>query len=85
MDAVRSAWESFEVELELETTERRLAEAERFIADRQDNERRIAGALRSAIEAHGPITPEWIGSAAKRVESTLRRAHFDRKRDTAAP
>ena len=72
-----------QLELELETIERRLTEAERFIADRPDNERRIAGALRSAIGAHGPITSEWIGSAAKRVESTLRRGYFDRKRDTA--
>ena len=69
-----------QLELELETTERRLAAAERFIADRSENERRIAGALRTAIGAHGPITAEWIGSAAKRVESTLRRAYFDRKR-----
>lgn len=27
----------------------------------------IKGALKSTIDAHGPITPEWIGSAEKRV------------------
>ena len=31
----------------------------------------IAGALRSQIHDHGPITPEWIGSAAKRVRCQL--------------
>lgn len=31
----------------------------------------IAQALRSAIAAHGPITPEWIGSAAKRIKGVL--------------
>lgn len=27
----------------------------------------INGALRSTIEAHGPITEDWIGSASKRI------------------
>lgn len=35
--------------------------------DRAALERKIAGALRNTIHAHGPITPEHIGSAAKRV------------------
>lgn len=30
-------------------------------------ERRVTGALKSTIAAHGPITKEWIGSAAKRL------------------
>ncbi len=39
-----------------------------------DLERIIAGALRAAIKDHGPITLEWIGSAAKRVAGQLRGA-----------
>jgi hypothetical protein len=35
-------------------------------------ERAIVGALRSAIHDHGPITPETIGSAAKRIVGNLR-------------
>ncbi len=34
-------------------------------------ERAIVGALRDQIRAHGPITAEWIGSAAKRVLGQL--------------
>lgn len=34
-------------------------------------ERRIAGALRVAISAHGPITADTVGSAAKRVAGQL--------------
>lgn len=34
---------------------------------RGDWESAIAGALKQAIDAHGPITKEWIGSAAKRI------------------
>lgn len=34
-------------------------------------ERQVAGALRSTIDAHGPITPQWIGSAAKRVTAQI--------------
>jgi hypothetical protein len=55
--------------------------AEEFIFDRIGNERRIAGALRMAIQAHGPISPEWIGSAARRVEIVLRDAYKHRKAD----
>ena len=36
--------------------------------------RAIAGALRAAIHAHGPITLEHIGSATKRVLGSLRNA-----------
>ncbi len=35
-------------------------------------EHAIAGALRSAIHAHGPITPETIGSAVERIVGSLR-------------
>lgn len=31
----------------------------------------VVGALRDAIKAHGPITPDLIGSAAKRVVSQV--------------
>jgi hypothetical protein len=37
-------------------------------------ERAVIGALRSAIHHHGPITMEWIGSAAKRVVGNLTNA-----------
>lgn len=40
--------------------------------DRAKLERQIAGVLRSTIDAHGPITREWVGSAAKRVISQLK-------------
>src|SRR3989304_2610759 len=36
--------------------------------------RAIAGALRAAIHAHGPITLEHIGSATKRILGSLRNA-----------
>lgn len=35
-------------------------------------QKRIAGALRSTIDSHGPITNEWIGSATKRLLGTFR-------------
>jgi len=37
-------------------------------------ERAIVGALRGAVKDHGPITPEHVGSAAKRVLGNLRNA-----------
>lgn len=40
-------------------------------------ERAIAGALRATIRDHGPITPEHIGSAVKRIVGNLRNAHLD--------
>lgn len=39
-------------------------------------ERAIAGALRAAIRDHGPITPETIGSAVKRIVGNLRNARI---------
>ncbi len=42
--------------------------------DERATERAIAGALRATIHDHGPITPERIGSAAKRVAGNLRNA-----------
>lgn len=43
-------------------------------------EREIAGALRDAINHHGPIDKEQIGSASKRIASTIREA-LKRERD----
>lgn len=40
--------------------------------DRPTVEKAIAGAIKSCIIAHGPVTPEFIGSAAKRVFGQLR-------------
>lgn len=40
-------------------------------------ERAIAGALRAAIKAHGPITAEHIGSATKRIVGNLRNARLE--------
>ncbi len=45
--------------------------------------RDIAGALREAINAHGPITPELIGSATKRVAAGIR-GSLKRERDLIA-
>lgn len=42
--------------------------------DEDPLERAIAGALRDAINAHGPITSAWIGSAVKRIIGNLRNA-----------
>jgi len=46
----------------------------RLDAERRRLERAVAGALRSAIHDHGPITPESIGSAVKRIVGQLRNA-----------
>ncbi len=40
-------------------------------------ERAVVGALRSAIKAHGPISLEWVGSAAKRVIGQIKNAKLD--------
>lgn len=49
-----------------------LTEPGDWFADRARVEREIAGALKSAIDAHGPINRENVGSAAKRVYSSLK-------------
>ena len=41
----------------------------------------IAGAIRTAIHAHGPITKEWIGSATKRIAQQLRGSLIAKARD----
>jgi hypothetical protein len=43
----------------------------------------IAGALRDAINTHGPITPELIGSATKRIAAGIR-SSMKRERDLIA-
>lgn len=40
--------------------------------DRAAVERQIVGALKSTIDAHGPITRENVSSAAKRIVSELK-------------
>lgn len=35
-------------------------------------ERHIIGALKSTIHYHGPITREWVGSAAKRIMGAIK-------------
>jgi hypothetical protein len=40
-------------------------------------ERAIIGALRGTIHDHGPITAEWISSAAKRILGALGNARAD--------
>jgi hypothetical protein len=42
------------------------------LQDRPTVERQIGGALRSTIDAHGPITKSTSSSAAKRVYSALK-------------
>jgi hypothetical protein len=48
------------------------------LTDRSLIERTIAGALKSAIDAHGPITIENRASAAKRVYSALKQIANER-------
>ena len=43
----------------------------------------ISGALKSCIDAHGPISKEWVGSAAKRVRRALSSAQHDARRAEA--
>jgi hypothetical protein len=45
--------------------------------------RAVIGALRSAIKDHGPITPEQVGSAAKRILGNLVNASDARDRRAA--
>ncbi len=42
------------------------------MADRSTVEKRLVGALRSAINDHGPITAENVSSAAKRVYAAIK-------------
>lgn len=51
------------------------------IEDRSTLESRLAGALKNTIDAHGPITKDWVASAAKRMYGTLKAlAREQRKR-----
>jgi hypothetical protein len=45
--------------------------------------RAVVGALRAAIKDQGPITPDRISSAAKRILGTLRSASDSRDRRAA--
>ena len=74
MDAVEIARRRFVARrLRNRNTERKQATVAHWNAQHRDAlERAVAGALRCAIHDHGPITMEWIGSAAKRVVGNLR-------------
>ena len=43
-------------------------------------EKEIAGALKRTIDAHGPISKDYIGSATKRIAAAIREA-AKRERD----
>ena len=58
-------------------SERRLIGLASLISDRGHAEKVIAGALKSAIDAHGLITVENRSSAAKRVWAALWQAAED--------
>jgi hypothetical protein len=56
--------------------------------DRSRVQRIVAGALRSTIDGHGPITLDWIDSASKRIASQLLadiQQHIDREKATRTP
>jgi hypothetical protein len=48
-----------------------LATIEKLKKDKSLESKRISGALKQTINAHGPITKELIGSATKRIYGTL--------------
>lgn len=48
-----------------------LATIDKLKKDKSVEAKRISGALRQSINAHGPITKELIGSATKRVLGAL--------------
>lgn len=47
---------------------------------RSSLERAVANALRLTIDAHGPISREWIGSASKRVIGAIKEHNKERRR-----
>jgi hypothetical protein len=55
------------------------------VDERPGIERAVVGALRAAIRDHGPITPEHIGSAAKRVVGNLKNVRCPSCRSADAP
>ena len=48
-----------------------LATIEKLKKDKSLDAKRISGALKQSINAHGPITKELIGSATKRIYGSL--------------
>ena len=42
----------------------------------------IHGALKQTIDAHGPITGMWIGSASKRIQGCIRKRLLDYRKVT---
>ena len=53
----------------VENRDRRIRQLEKKARPKEFNMtlKTVSGALRETIRQHGPITPEWIGSAAKRI------------------
>lgn len=51
-------------------------------SDRSGFEKAIVGALKSAIDAHGPITKENVSSAAKRIVSVAKQWRQDELKPT---
>jgi len=50
------------------------------LSQRGSIEKAIAGALKSTIEAHGPITEEWVASSAKRVIAAIKQWNKQQRR-----
>ena len=48
-----------------------LASIEKLKRERHLETKRISGALKQTINAHGPITKQFIGSATKRIHGAL--------------
>lgn len=59
--------------------DKRIKELEKRIKPKEFNMtlKIVSGALRECINQHGPITTEWIGSAAKRVYGNCQQAVED--------
>lgn len=69
-------------QLEAEANKRNLLweDGEIDLSESGTLERRIAGALKSAIQAHGPITVELVESALKRVIGAIK-DHNNRRKE----
>jgi hypothetical protein len=56
--------------------DKRLADRRRVAEKVRDallDQKRINNALRNCIDAHGPITKEWVSSASKRIIGQIRK------------
>lgn len=71
-------WDDYEQgthDLDAETQHRYFVRAqtqyETMLSSHGGGDRQVQGALRNTIQAHGPITEAWIGSAAKRIAKNV--------------